>query len=119
MSLLPSFSVDPVLSEALVDLEREFVGVKVEVSASGDASDSESSSPTVSSGEESEEDSDYCCLEAGFDMAAATTEYFDEDPVNAEVDAPQAAAADNQLWCRKKCFEKFDGGDILHRHQAV
>ena len=64
ISLLPSFSVDPVLSEALVDLEREFVGVEVEVSASGDVSDSESSSPTASSGEESEKDSDYCFSEA-------------------------------------------------------
>ena len=120
MSLLPSFSVDPELSEALVHLEREFLGVEVEVdaSATGGASDSELLSPTVSSGEESEEELDYRFLEEEFDVNAAAAEYFDEDHAPAEDDAPQAAAAPAaqptiDCGCRKKCLDKFDAGEVL------
>ena len=122
MSLLPSFSVDPELSEALVELERDFHGIEVEIvssSSSSDSSDDELSSPVrvqaLSSSDEDDADLEHY-LELEFDTDAAAANYFDQPSATGDL-VPQAAEAAAQpatpsCGSSKKCLSKFDPAEV-------
>eukprot|EP00117_Sycon_ciliatum_P006959 scpid48468/ scgid2473/ len=116
MSLLPSFSVDPELSEALVELERDFHGIEVEIASS--SSDDELSSTVVqalSSNDEDDADLEHY-LELEFDTDAAAANYFDQPSATGDL-VPQVAEAAAQpatpsCGCSKTCLSKLDSAEV-------
>ena len=118
MSLLPSFSIDPALSEALVELESDFVGCEVEIAAAGDTCGRDlaaSETSSCSSSDEDELDTLQHYLDAEVDVDAATAVYFDGEVAEHELTAAGEAAAEQvtlACGCEKNCLAKFDCADI-------